>query len=234
MDGWQPDVNVLDRSPIEKRKRLRSWREITGITLHQTGIHGFAASAWPRATCHLGVHSDGHVYWVHPLRSLIWASDAFNRDTVAIEVAGNFRGDEAVPGSFWAGGGGPSQLSEAMIAGLRNAIRFIVDEAKRGGGAISHIYAHRQAIRGKSLCPGQQIWRAGGVWARETLRLSSGGPGYTRGDGLPIPAAWDGAAPRAQGPAAGDSFDVTCSTAELDQEFPDPDEENCCMPDEPG
>ncbi|MCB9570326.1 MAG: CHAT domain-containing protein [Myxococcales bacterium] len=185
------DVDLRSKSPKDKRKRRRKWSQITGITLHQTGIHGFGERAWPRVTAHLGVHSDGRVFLIHPLESYLWSSNGFNRDTVAIEVAGNFLGDESNPRSYWAKGGGPTELNEAMVAGLRRAIRYIIQEVRAGGGAITEIHAHRQTRRAKSNCPGAAIWREGGVWAQEELGLSDGGPGYTRDDGQPIPPAWD-------------------------------------------
>ncbi len=102
-----PDVDVCAMSPVDKRKRVRAWSEIKGITLHQTGVHGFGARAWPKVTSHLGVHSDGRVYLIHPLQAYLWSSDALNRDTVAIEVAGNFIGDPERPGSsYWKPGAG--------------------------------------------------------------------------------------------------------------------------------
>jgi hypothetical protein len=186
------DVDLRDQSPKKKRKRVRKWENITGITLHQTGIHGFGERAWKKVTAHLGVHSDGRVFLIHPLESYLWSSDALNRDTVAIEVAGNFLGDLDRPNSYWKKGGGPSELSEAMIDGLRRAIRYILQEVEAAGGSIEHVYAHRQAKRGKSNCPGAAIWQNAGVWAQEVLGLTNGPkPDYTRKDGQPIPPAWD-------------------------------------------
>ncbi|MEZ4382955.1 MAG: CHAT domain-containing protein [Nannocystaceae bacterium] len=186
------DVDLRDQSPKDKRKRTRKWTDITGITLHQTGIHGFGERAWKKVTAHLGVHSDGRVFLIHPLESYLWSSDALNRDTIAIEVAGNFLGDLSKPSSYWKQGGGPSELSEAMIDGLRRAIRYILQEVAAQGGTIAHVYAHRQAKRGKSNCPGAAIWQNAGVWAQVELGLTNGPtPDYTRKDGQPIPPAWD-------------------------------------------
>ncbi len=186
------DVDLRELSPKEKRKRVRKWSDITGITLHQTGIHGFGERAWKKVTAHLGVHSDGRVYLIHPLESYLWSSNSLNRDTIAIEVAGNFLGDLDRPNSYWKKGGGPSELSEAMIAGLRRAIRYIIKEIAAQGGRIEHVYAHRQGRGAKSNCPGAAIWIHAGVWAQETLGLGNGpGLDYVRKDGKPIPPEWD-------------------------------------------
>ncbi len=221
-----PDVDVTDQSPKKKRKKTRNWSKITGITLHQTGIHGFGARAWKKVTAHLGVHSDGRVFHIHPLNAHLWASNGFNRDTVAIEVAGNFLRDENKPNSYWKQGGGPSQLDEKMIDGLRRAIRFIMAEVAAHGGQITHIHAHRQTKKAKAACPGAQIWQHAGVWAQTQLGLSDGGPGYTRGDGQPIPDYWD---PRLRdGPVSffeeEEFFDDDAYTSEIDIEHPDEDE----------
>ncbi|MCB9753298.1 MAG: N-acetylmuramoyl-L-alanine amidase [Myxococcales bacterium] len=186
-----PDADLTRQSSPEKRKRERVWSTITGITLHQLGVHRFAESAWPRVTAHLGVHEDGRVFLIHPLTAYLWSSNALNRDTIAIAVAGNFRFSEREPSSYWRGGGGPSRLSPAAEHGLRRSIRYALAQARGRGGAIRYIYAHRQARDCKSLCPGELVWRAGGVWAQEALGLSDGGFGYTRADGRPIPPEWD-------------------------------------------
>lgn len=187
---WAP-IDITGQSPKEKRKRVREWSQITGIVLHQTGVHGFGEGAWKKTTAHLGVHSDGRVFLIHPLESYLWSSDEFNRDTVAIEVAGNFVGDESKPDSHWKKGGGPSELTEEMVASLRRTIRWIIDEVGERGGKISYIYAHRQTSKKRPICPGPEIWKQGGVWAQIELGLSDGGPGYTRGDGRALPEHWD-------------------------------------------
>ena len=55
--------------------------------------------------------------------------------TVAIEVAGNFLGDESNPRSYWAKGGGPTELNEAMVAGLRRGHDAHLVAARVGVGA---------------------------------------------------------------------------------------------------
>lgn len=221
-----PDVDVTHKSPTKKRKRKRKWSKITGITLHQTGIHNFGARAWHKVTAHLGVHSDGRVFHIHPLESYLWASNGFNRDTIAIEVAGNFLRDENKPNSYWKKGGGPTQLNEAMIAGLRKAVRYIMAEVAAHGGQITHIHAHRQTKKAKAACPGAAIWQNIGVWAQAEFGLSDGGPGYTRGDGQPIPSYWD---PRLlEGPLSfseeDEFYDDDAFGAEIDVEHPDEDD----------
>ena len=77
-------------SGILKRRSFTDWEKITGITLHQVGVRKVGRKAYPKMTAHLGVHHDGTVYVIHPLNTLLWHGHGFNRDTVAIEVAGLF------------------------------------------------------------------------------------------------------------------------------------------------
>ncbi|MCY1065589.1 CHAT domain-containing protein [Nannocystis sp. RBIL2] len=217
----KPDIDVTHLSPTEKRKRTRQWTQITGITLHQTAVHGFPSKVWPRVTAHLGVHSDGRVYWIHPLQAYLWASNGFNASTVAIEVAGNFRREEGSAGTYWKKGRGPSELTPTMVEGLRRAIRFVCAEVEHHGGKITRVHAHRQASINRPACPGEAIWRAGGLWAQRELGLDDGGDGFKIGSGLPIPRAWDerrGASKR------GDAVpEPTWDGDEQDAEFPDED-----------
>lgn len=226
-DGPDHDVRAL--TPEDNRRPARPWSQITGITLHQTGMYRFSARAWPKVKAHMGVHHDGSVYWIHPLESRLPASNGFNRDTVAIEVAGNFLRNEDDPRSYWKMGGGPSTLAPEMVEGLRRAIRFITAEVERHGGRITNIHAHRQTNRNKASCPGEAIWKAGGVWAQRELGLSDGGPGYVRGDGLPIPPYWDERLPAPRSVAAFEEPEVDDFEPELDAEFPD-DERELLLP----
>ncbi len=185
------DIDLTDDSPKEKRKGTRDWEDITGITLHQVGVSGMNPKAWRKVTAHLGVHTDGTVYLIHPLPAYLWHGHKLNRDTVGIEVAGNFVGDLSKPESYWKAGGGPDSLNSAQITGLRRAIAYIVNEVKRHGGKIENVFAHRQASSGRTVDPGAEIWQAGGIWAQKKYGLTEGGCDYYRGTGKTIPGWWD-------------------------------------------
>jgi len=200
--GSKPPVDLTSKSPSSKRKRTRSWSEIKGITLHQTGIHGMGKKAWPKVTAHLGVHPDGTVYLIHPLRSYLWHAHDLNKDTIGIEVGGNFRGVESDPDSLWKQGGGPTKLSSAQLRGVRDAINYIMREARKNDGKISRIYAHRQGGP-RPVDPGEAIWRKAGLWAQSRYGLTSGPPGYSRDRGQPLPVQWGAKTPRGVSPAVG-------------------------------
>ncbi len=196
----EPDVDVTGAAEkyhdkmVKKgkrgRMRKRGWADITGITLHQFAIHQFSSKVWYKVRAHLGVHHDGTVYLINPFENVVQASNGFNSDTVAIEVAGNYRENEDKPSSYWKKGGGPSKLTDEKIAGLRKAIRYIIQQVELNGGKITSVYAHRQSSKWRRACPGELIWKAGGEWAQQEFGLTSGGPEYTRGSGTPIPAHW--------------------------------------------
>ena len=176
-------------SGILKRRSFTDWEKITGITLHQVGVRKVGRKAYPKMTAHLGVHHDGTVYVIHPLNTLLWHGHGFNRDTVAIEVAGLFGGDTPLP---------PAQAN-----GLRQAIRMIQQEVARQGGRISFIYGHRQSSANRAADPQRAIWQKGAIWAEQNLGINTV-PFHTRGSGKPITAKWD---PRLEGKTFAGAFD---------------------------
>lgn len=184
-----PDVDVTGKSPAEKRKRRRKPSEIKGITLHQTGVHGFSEKAWHKVTAHVGVHSDGRVFLIHPLLDKVWHGHTLNNQTVGIEVAGNYPRNPERPDKFWKKGGGPSELTPEVKNGIKRAMAFIKKEIHKLGGDIEGTYAHRQASTNRGGCPGGGIWKAGAIWAERGLGIKTY-PMWTNG-GYTIPDYWD-------------------------------------------
>jgi hypothetical protein len=184
-----PDVDVTGKSPVEKRKRTRKPSEIKGITLHQTGIHNFGEKAWPKVTAHVGVHSDGRVFLIHPLLDKVWHGHTLNTATVGIEVAGNYPRNPQEPHKYWTTGGGPSELTPEVKNGIKRAMAFIKKEIHKLGGDITGTYAHRQASKDRGGCPGGGIWQAGAIWAERGLGIKTF-PMWTNG-GYTIPDYWD-------------------------------------------
>ena len=183
------DVDVTGKSPKEKRKRTRNVEEIKGITLHQTGIDGFGEKAWPKVTAHVGVHSDGRVFLIHPLLEKVWHGHSLNTATVGIEVAGNYPRNPQKPDKFWKQGGGPSELTPEVKNGIKRAMAFINKEIRKLGGKIEGTYAHRQASKDRGGCPGGGIWQAGAIWAERGLGIKTF-PMWVNG-GYTIPDYWD-------------------------------------------
>jgi hypothetical protein len=113
-----------------------------------------------------------------------------NRDTVGIEIDGNFYGVEGKKRTHWQKGGGPHRLTPDQIVAARRACEWICNEVRKRRGQITHIYAHRQSSQNREADPGSAIWQAVGLWAQQSLGLANE-PLYTRGSGLPIPESWD-------------------------------------------
>lgn len=172
-------------------KGPRDWKDITGIVLHQTACRlGCNPPRWGKLGAHIGIPSDGNILLVNPLTTEMFHGNGFNSSTVGIEVDGNFCGVEGKTSTLWKKGGGPHTLTEEQIAGVREAIRWVMAEVAANGGAITHIFAHRQSCGDRENDPGSNIWRETGLWAQKELGLVNN-PMYKRWTGLPIPIEWD-------------------------------------------
>ncbi len=158
----------LAGTPKRTARRPRDIADVTGITLHQWGVKSVGKAAHRKVTAHFSVGHDGTVYYVHPVETWLAASHGFNRDTVSIEVAGLYGRDSIVP--------------QATVDGARRAVLLAIDEVRRAGGELRHIYAHRQSSNQRAMDPGPDLWRRVAVPSPLTTI-----PSLTRGSGLPIP-----------------------------------------------
>lgn len=184
--------NVVDEHPVfHGAKDLRDWKQVKGIVLHQTACFlGNKVPRWYSVTCHVGATMDGQVIYNNDLRRRLWHGHGFNRDTVGIEIDGNFRGIEELDYTRWKPGGGPAHLSPEQCQAARDAVAFIVGEVAANGGQVTHLWAHRQSSDQRQADPGSDIWRKVGLWAEENLELAIN-PAVTLGTGLAIPVEWD-------------------------------------------
>lgn len=189
-------LDLTKKHPRLKRKHKasrtpRSWSTITGIVLHQTAC-GLSnkPKRWYKLGAHIGITHDGQIFLVNDLQVWMYHANYLNRFTIGIEIAGNYHGVEGKNRTLWEKGGGPHRLHPDQIVAAREACEWICAEAKRQGGRIRKILAHRQGIDDRDADPGQAIWQAVGLWAQDSLGLKNE-PLYTRGSGLPIPESWD-------------------------------------------
>lgn len=114
---------------------------------------------------------------------MLWASNGFNRGSVAVEFAGNFPN---VRGKCWAADRfGCHRLTDEQV----RAGRYLVDHLVRTNG-LTHVLAHRQSSGTRENDPGPDIWYHVGEWALKTRGLRDGGPGFRVGTGKPIPDQW--------------------------------------------
>ncbi len=167
---------------------LRSLAEVRRVVLHQWGAHAslvrrrgesLEESAIRRARSvpyHLSVFSGGLVVWAWPATVSSWASNGYNRTSLAIGVGGRFPGLERdrLPVH--------SQI-EDFADGLRVALAAVAEQLP--GLAI---VTHRQASRGRGADPGEALAR---VAARAACALGLRVDfDHTIGEGRPCPRLW--------------------------------------------
>lgn len=186
----------LPRYSAAKGGGLRCYpepRDLAGvdkIVLHQWGAHAalrqmpgetLDACAVRRARSvpyHLSVFAGGVVVWAWPATVSAWASNGFNRTSVAIGVAGRFPGLERHRTET-------HSSVDDFAAGLAEALAAVAAVLP---GAV--VVTHRQASKARLADPGEALAR---VAARTVgamgLRLDFD---TTRGAGVACPASWRG------------------------------------------
>lgn len=188
--------DITNTHPRKAHRGIRPWKQITGITLHQTGITmSNTMKRFERLRAHVGILSLDRptIIQVYPYNSRVSHANAFNSTDVGIEFNGCFEGIDGKRNTAWRGGykDQPDRLSESQIIAGRDAIRRICDEVDGHGGKISRIHAHRQTSGTRRSDPGSRVWQEVGIWAKQELGLSDGGPTFTLRNGLAIPVEWD-------------------------------------------
>lgn len=197
-----PDVptgRFFDRRPTASRtfvRGVRSWRAITGITLHQTAcVLGEDPERWETIGAHVGVTRGGRAMWLHDFTDVVIHGNGFNGSTVGIECDGMYAGIEGEWRTFWRPASEPGRQPQTPTPELelaaRAVIRWVVAEVARHGGRVKHLFAHRQASADRPSDPGSALWQRVAMPAHEELGLDAGPPGYRIGTGLPLPEAWD-------------------------------------------
>jgi len=185
--------SVANQSNIGGR---RSWNQIAGITLHQTAcVLGERPQRWATVVAHLGVTRGGQVIWMHDFEKIVWHGNGFNNRTIGIEMDGTYAGIEGDDRTFWRPADEPDRAPQAPTAELIEAakatVRWICEEVSRHGGRVEQLVAHRQASNQRQSDPGSALWQQVALPLHAELKLSDGGPGYTVGNGIPIPEPWD-------------------------------------------
>lgn len=178
---------IEDRTAValkERRKGRRDPATVKALVLHQMAFsRGNNPDRYNGITAHYAILPNGSILQLHPVSALLWASNGFNRKSVAVEFAGNLpntKGKCWQPRKF-----GCHKLTREQIEAGRYLVRYLKDRI-----GLTHIFAHRQALASRENCPGPDIWYNVGQWAVTNLGLSDGGPGYKITTGNPIPDAW--------------------------------------------
>ena len=139
---------------------------------------------------------NGLILQLHPITSLLWASNAFNDRGIAIEFVGNFPTEKGIysglPNTAARADPGAGQLGPERHLANTVDVGFVF--AHRQGYATGARLAgnpsakHSAYDNERSDCPGPDIWYNVGEWALSELKLDDGG--YRLMDGDTIPDSW--------------------------------------------
>lgn len=182
----------------------RSWREVRGITLHQTACDmGERVERYDTIGSHFVVLRSGRILRMADSNRVVYHGNGWNAQCVGIEVNGLYAGIEDDPDtaldeamrSTWDDPSTPTreqpmQVTSQSMLSLRMLIRWICCDALNHGGRINVLNAHRQSSVNRRNDPGEAIWKAAAVPLHAELGLSDGGVGFKIG-GYAIPEAWD-------------------------------------------
>jgi len=191
--GLIVDVRGLHSPPVNFKKK-RSWSEIRGVTLHQTGIKmSDKPSGWYSLNAHIGVTQDGKIILANDPTDFIWHAQGLSEFTIGIEISGNFYGIDGVKDTLWSGGGGPEHLNPRMIVAFDVLFDWLAAEFKKNKCAWKCVHAHRQSSNMRVSDPGSEIWQAVGMsWLKKLGKSATdGGPDFKLGSGKTIPREWN-------------------------------------------
>ncbi|HEX6041289.1 peptidoglycan recognition family protein [Longimicrobium sp.] len=181
-----PPCPIQDRTGLTDRGKRKSLKrtDFKALVLHQMGFsRGDNPARYDDVTAHYAITPNGTILQLHPDAAYLFASNRFNRFSVAVEFAGNFPNRK---GSCWKPQKhGCHTVTPRQISAGRCLVRHLV--AKLG---ITQVLAHRQSSAMRENDPGPDLWLNVGQWAVDNLGLSDGGPGYKIDDGKPIPPDW--------------------------------------------
>lgn len=155
---------------------------VDGVVLHQMAFsRGNALHKYDKVTAHFFVTPAGEIAQIHPFSAFLYASNALNSNTVAVEFAGNFRDDT---GRFW-GNFAPNYLTARQVT----AGRYLLEYLNTNHG-IKKVFAHRQGTGGRRAnCCGPEIWKNIAQYAIANLNYDDMS-NHTSGAGPPIPDSW--------------------------------------------
>lgn len=187
--------DITEQHGGKKRKRKRSWKDVKGITLHQTATNfGGNVMRYKNISAHVGVTPDGKGVLMNPIEWVVYHGNAFNSKDVGIEIDGHFAGIEGNLKTYWRPKSQPDRqpmsVSEAQVNATLAIINWIIKTVADHGGKIEYIHAHRQSSKSRTSDPGSKVWQTIALEAKKRWGLVDGGPKFKLG-GHPIPREWD-------------------------------------------
>jgi hypothetical protein len=180
----------------------RSWKKVTGITLHQTAADfGTNAHRLLNVPVHGATLKDGKIVLLHDPTAYMWHAHSLNKYDLGIEVSCRAAGIEGNELTSWMSkrekekGLKPVDIcveaTDIQLEATKELIRYYVNLVKENGGEIKYLHAHRQGHKSRVSDPGSRIWKNVAIPIMDELGLKCGPIGWKVGSGTPIPEAWD-------------------------------------------
>lgn len=200
-------TDLTDTPKTKKRGKShgrRKWKNVTGITLHQTAVDfGTNPKRLLNVPVHGGTLRDGQIVLIHDATDYLWHAHALNKKDIGIEVSCRAAGIEGLAASFWRSkkekekgklyGSLVKEATDIQIEATKELCRYYIKLVKEHGGEIKYIHAHRQGHKSRVSDPGSRIWEKVAVEIQKEFGLTSHPVGWKIGSGNPIPQIWDAA-----------------------------------------
>jgi len=206
--GGKRKVRMKGTAPVR-----RDLSKVDMIVVHQTGIEfGVSKIAIEKAggdielarahraldvACHAMAFRAGYFVAAHDFDVYVNHAGRFNAGSLCLEIEGRYPGLRDDPytleredlATTW--GGDPEPLTDATVQAAREALRWLVTEARKAGAPISKIASHRQTSDTRRADPGQEIWQRVVIdfaYAELGLTVVRDSPWQS---GRPVPKEWD-------------------------------------------
>jgi len=189
------------------RKKIRDWKNVKGITLHQTGCFlGERPQRWSNWTtknkegvivssslkAHMGITQKGQILLIHPLESFVWHAQGLSHETVGFEIDGCFEGIKGdlstYPGKK---GGRVAHLTPEQEKAVKDAVLYVKQVLQANGSDLEYMVPHRCSSDTRRPDCGEEIYKAIALWAEKELNVDLKGPNFKKGSGYTIPEIWN-------------------------------------------
>jgi hypothetical protein len=193
------DIRKLHVPPrlASKKTPTRPWRDIVGVTVHQTGCNmPIKPQSWSRLNAHFGITKEGLVVFANDPTMIIWHAQGLSRSTIGIEIEGNYPGVMNDPSTLWKGGGPECTLNPNMLYAVQQLFVLLQWLFRMNRQKWTMIHGHRQSASSRMADPGEEIWKAIVLpWMKELDKeryndARDGGDLHCIGTGRRIPLEW--------------------------------------------
>ncbi len=196
---------ITARNPSYRKLRAGNREKVWALVLHHTaGALKEKSEELDHVKAHFIITPKGRILQLHPIESLLWASNDLSPRSIAVEFVGNFRNENGIcwyprliplpcsqtptqyqidhgyfnkNGKCGYYGGMTKPCSNTPTVAQIKAGRDLIQYLIKKIG-LTTVLAHRQSGINRVGDPGPDIWYHVGQWAVENLGLSDGGKGF--------------------------------------------------------